>query len=134
MAVTNREEMRSAVLTQVRQDQIRILVHFVRILWTETRLGCEREFGDTVIELLLRRLCRIGRWSLWYRFRCRDFPGDRCTDGIAIPTISSLLGRRVGIRGGRMVWILPLFLGGLASLLSFTYFRELIDRSWLFGL
>ena len=134
MAVTNREEMRSAVLTQVRQDQIRILVHFVRILWTETRLGCEREFGDTVIELLLRGLCRIGRWRLWYRFRCRDFPGDRCTDGIAIPTISSLLGRRVGIRGGRMVWILPLFLGGLASLLSFAYFRELIDRSWLFGL
>ena len=125
--------MRSTVLTQVRQDQVRILVHLVWILWTKTCLRCERKFSDTVIELLLRRLRHIARWCLWYRFRCCDFPSYRCSYVIAISTISSMLG--CSICCIHLVRILPLFLGGLASsFLPFAYLRKLIDRRMLFGL
>ena len=124
--------MCSAILAQVRQDKVRILVHLIWILWTETRLCCEREFCDTVVKFLCRGLCWICRWRLWYRFRCSDFPSYRSPNSIAIPTISSLLG--VSIRCGRMVWILSLFLGWLASFLPFAYFSELVDCCMLFGL
>ena len=53
MAVTDREEVGSAVLTQVRQDQVRVLVHLVWVLRAKTCLCGERELCHAVVELLL---------------------------------------------------------------------------------
>lgn len=56
VSITNSKEMRSSILTQMRHNQILVLVDFIRILRTEARFGCERKLRYTIIELLLR--CR----------------------------------------------------------------------------
>ena len=53
MTVSNCEKVSPSVLTKVRQHQVRILIHFIRVLRTEACLGSERKFRDAVIELFL---------------------------------------------------------------------------------
>lgn len=54
MTISNGEEMGSSVLTEMWQNQERILVHLVRILRRIACLGRKCEFCDTVIELFAR--------------------------------------------------------------------------------
>lgn len=75
MAVADRKEVSPSVLSQVRQDKVRILVHFVWVLWAVASFCRERKFRHTVVELLLARLV-IVLLSLRQRLGSRHFPSD----------------------------------------------------------
>ena len=66
MTITDREEMRSSILTKMWKDEVRVLVDFVGILRTVAGLCGKWELGNAVIELFLglRTLSWLRNW-LW---------------------------------------------------------------------
>ena len=52
MTIADRKEVSSPVLAQMRQDEVRVLVDFVRVLGAEASLRGEGELGHTVVKLL----------------------------------------------------------------------------------
>ena len=66
MAITNSEEVSSAVLSQVGQGQKAVLVHFVRIARGESGFSRECELRNTIIDFLFLMLSLL----------CADFLRD----------------------------------------------------------
>ena len=64
MTIADREEVGPAVFTQVRHDQVRVLVHFVWVLWAIARLGGEGKLCHAVVKLLC--LGTLGRLNYWF--------------------------------------------------------------------
>jgi hypothetical protein len=126
----------------VGQNQILILIHFVRIFGTEASLGCKRELCNAIIEFLGRNflrdcLIRVRRNRSWRnRYRVNHFREVPSSTGLrnGLEFCSSILGlRRLAISLKRTEFLANLFicrsnyLG--AAVRTSRFFRRLIGTS-----
>ena len=78
--------MSPAVLAQMRQHQIGVLVDLVGVLGAEASFSGEGELGHAIVKLLLGWL---GVRLLWNRLRGGHFSRDGGSDGITVATLGS---------------------------------------------
>ena len=130
MSIADGEEVSAAVLAKMRQHQVRVLVHFIRILRTETRLRGERELGHAVVEFLLGGL----RTALWLTqgLRGRHFSRDRCTNCLAFTALGAFVRRGTRVPK-RLVARLALFTRQFAPILLLTILIALRNLSQIRG-